>query len=105
MGRHHIVGVTSPVLLDECERVLGRFMEPAFAHEVREAYEELAEVFVPTAVPSVTRDLADDHVVAAAVEGSAECIITRDRDLLDLPPLQSISVLEPLPALHKIRGA
>lgn len=104
-GQHHIEVITSPVLLDEFERVLSRFMDQALAHEVREAFEGLAEVVAPTSVPSVTRDPTDDHVVAAAVAGGAECIINRDRDLLDLPPLDNIAVLEPSPALQMIRAA
>ena len=102
---HHIDVVTSPVLLDELERVLTRFMDRAVAHEFREAFEAIAILVVPSAVPEVTRGPTDDHVVAAAVDGNALCIVTRDKDLLDLHPFNDINILLPAPALHMIRGA
>lgn len=103
-GQHQIDVVTSPVLLAEFERVLARFMDQAIAHEFRESFEALAIVVVPTTVPQVTRDPTDDHVVAAAVAGRAGCIVTRDKDLLVLHPLENIAVHEPLPALQMIRA-
>lgn len=104
-AQHRLDAITSPVLLDEFERVLSRFMEQALAHEVREAFETLADIISPTEVPAVTRDPTDDHVVAAAVTGRAAFIVTRDKDLLDLPSLGTITVLEPLPALQMLRAS
>ena len=41
----------------------------------------------------VTRDLADNRVLEAAIAGGAESIVTNDNDLLDLPPIESIEIV------------
>ncbi|MBA3584139.1 MAG: putative toxin-antitoxin system toxin component, PIN family [Gemmatimonadetes bacterium] len=44
---------------------------------------------------SVSRDPDDDLVLATAISGSCECIITGDRDLLDLGRYREIDILRP----------
>jgi putative PIN family toxin of toxin-antitoxin system len=95
--------ITSLTLLDELEDVLGRFMPRAAATEICNAVQELSYLVEPTRVPVVTRDPDDDHVLAAAVTGRALCVVTRDRDLLDLGRHQGIEILQPAPALALIR--
>jgi putative PIN family toxin of toxin-antitoxin system len=46
-------------------------------------------------LPGVTRDSKDDPVVACAVEGAAEYIVSGDDDLLTLNPYQAIPVVTP----------
>lgn len=89
--------VTSPVLLDELERVLTtRFHVPReLARLARGELETLAEVVAPDEVPSVSRDPDDDEVLAAAVAGGAEAIVTGDRDLLVLRSHRGIPILTP----------
>ena len=43
----------------------------------------------------VCRDADDDMVIAAAITGDAVCIITGDKDLLDLKEYQGIPILKP----------
>ncbi|MGH2659911.1 MAG: putative toxin-antitoxin system toxin component, PIN family, partial [Actinomycetota bacterium] len=49
----------------------------------------------PTEVPRVARDPDDDEVLAAAVVGAAEAIVTGDRDLLSLGTCEGIRILTP----------
>lgn len=87
--------VTSPVLLDELERVLTDALgvPPELARLARSELEALAEVVVPNDVPSVSRDPDDDQVLAAALE--ARAIVTGDRDLLVLQTYRGIPILSP----------
>ena len=89
--------VTSPPLLDELREVLtGRFhVPPELARLVRGELETLAEVVVPDDVPRVSRDPDDDQVLAAAIVGEAEAIVTGDRDLLVLEAHRGIPILTP----------
>ena len=43
-------------------------------------------------IESVCRDPDDDHVIAAALDATADCIITGDRDLLELGSYQGVSM-------------
>ena len=95
--------ISSLTLLDEMEDVLGRFMPRAAAIEIRDAVQEFASLVDPVNVPTVTRDPDDDHVLAAALDGRAAYVITRDRDLLDLERYEGIEILQPAPALAAIR--
>lgn len=46
-------------------------------------------------IPSVCRDPSDNHILAAAKGGSADCIVTGDKDLLVLKHFGKISILAP----------
>ena len=44
---------------------------------------------------SVCRDPEDDNVLAAAIEGKCDCIITGDKDLLILKQYEGVDILSP----------
>jgi predicted nucleic acid-binding protein len=46
-------------------------------------------------VPAVSRDPDDDQVLAAAIRGTVEAIVTGDRDLLVLRTHQGIPIVAP----------
>lgn len=95
--RGDIALVASPALLDELEDVLvGKFgFGRAIARLTRAEIEALAHLVEPSGLPRVSRDPDDDEVLAAAVAGRADVIVTGDRDLLALGVHQGIRILTP----------
>lgn len=93
---------TSEVLLAELQDVLGR---GKFAQMLAQAGQtpqgivaelrRLAVVVMPTHVPRVVpTDADDDHVLAAALYGSADLIVSGDqRDLLPLVSYEGIAIV------------
>lgn len=89
--------VTSPHLLGELQELLERKFgfSAASAAAIRTEFETLAEPVIPQRVPRVCRDSDDDQVLAAAVQGGADCIVTGDRDLLVLASYRGIEIVDP----------
>jgi putative PIN family toxin of toxin-antitoxin system len=89
--------ICSPHILDELERKLvqkGGF-SPSSAAQSRAEIAASSEVVHPILVPRVVRDMDDDHILAAAVVGRADAIVTGDRDLLDLGDRRGIPIVTP----------
>jgi uncharacterized protein len=98
--------IVSPQLIEEIERVLTypkvkkllkkQKTDPG---EVGEAIAKALKVAVLTpgdlTVEAVPDDPADDIVLACAVEGSADFIISGDHHLLDLKNYQGIKIVNP----------
>jgi len=64
-----------------------------------ELFARVAEWVPVTTAIRRCRDPKDDEFLELAVDGKADWIITGDKDLLELSPFQSISVLTPTAAL------
>ncbi len=101
---------TSPVLLAELARVLGRakFLKP-IAHtgitldELIEGYAALAKLVRPAPIPRVViADPDDDHVLACAVAAQVDLIVSGDSDLLDLHEYQGMPIVRAAEALRRI---
>lgn len=89
---------TSEFILDEfAEKLVGKFK--AEPDEAKEAIQLLrSRLTVVTFAPlahSVCRDPDDDHILAAAVSGECDCVITGDKDLLVLTRFGSCLILSP----------
>ncbi len=52
-------------------------------------------IVVKGQLSGVCRDPKDDFILECAVKGSADCIVTGDRDLLSLDPYGAIRILTP----------
>lgn len=91
------VMVSSEVLLDELEDVLIRRF--AFARSrarlTRDELEAVVDLGDPQTVPRASRDPDDDHVIAAALTGAADVIVTGDKDLLVLEEHEGVAILTP----------
>ena len=95
--------ITSPALLDELQRVLEypRIVKRlGWSKEERGQFiESLKTLTLITpgtlSLPGITRDPKDDPVVACAVEGEAEFIVSGDQDLLVLGTYQQVRMVTP----------
>jgi putative PIN family toxin of toxin-antitoxin system len=88
-------------LLDELLGVLrrGKFVRRLALRnlnvpELFDGYAALVRFAAPAVVPpTILRDPADDHVLAAALGAGADLIVSGDADLLDLESFRTIPIL------------
>ena len=97
--RGELTLIVSPAILDEGEAVLGgvkfRFSGEAARGVIKEI-EALAEIVDPaTVVSAVPEDPDDDRVIACALDGRAEYLITGDHHLLKIGVYSALSILNP----------
>lgn len=99
LAQAKLVLLTAPVLLEELDRVL-RYprLQRHYTMEERARFVALvaaiSEVIeLPDSVPRICRDPDDDWVIACAVVGDADVIVSGDRDLLDLQQVRDIPIL------------
>lgn len=102
--------ITTQALLDELLDVVGRAkfagrLERAGATvaSLLSAYRDLVEVVVPAEItPTVIADPDDDAVLACALAGRADLIVSGDAHLLDLKRFHGIRILTVRAALELI---
>jgi putative PIN family toxin of toxin-antitoxin system len=105
--------VTSPALLAELRDVLGRTHlasrlapQRSTVEQAIALYAELAIGVSPLATPRIVPgDVDDDHVIAAAVAGSAEVVVSGDRHLLSLGSHQGIGIVNAAEAVRRVDDA
>lgn len=101
---HHLaqddfVLVTAPELLAELERVLVYpKLQRYYTDDERTRFVALVMalsevVDLPETIPRVSRDPDDDQVIACAVVGEADVIISGDDDLLNLEQVGNMPIL------------
>ena len=97
--QEHFTLVSAPVLLEELARVLRyprlqRYYDSLQRDRFLALIAALSElVELPEAIPPISRDPDDDRVIACAVVGCADVIVSGDRDLLDLREVGGIPIL------------
>ncbi len=79
------------------EKLVEKFKYSAeTAEEAVALFRSRMEVVTPVVLASpVSRDPDDDNILATAVAGNCECIITGDKDLLVLKQFEGIKILSP----------
>ena len=89
--------VTSDYILSEFERVLiAKFgFTRQKAKVTSNAVAKLSEVVVPKTIKKISRDPFDDYIIAAALHGRVDCLVTADKDLLVLDQHQGIRIISP----------
>jgi putative PIN family toxin of toxin-antitoxin system len=110
VAREDIVPVTAAELLAELDRVL-RYprLQRYISEEERTRFVALLMalskvVELPDTIPQICRDPEDDRVIACAVVGDADVIVSGDDDLLVLDRVGEVAVLSPAQLLARIEG-
>jgi len=109
-GTRPVVFLTSPVLLAELEDVLARPKLAAAVNasgltiaELMQRYLGLTTVVASEALdPPVLDDPDDDHVLACALVGKADAIVSGDRGLLQLGSFRGIPILTAPQCLQRL---
>ena len=89
--------LTSRVLLDElAEKMREKFGLDPQNLPLLQIYQDAATVLKPKSLlKPVCRDPDDDELLAIALAGKAEIILTGDKDLLTLKQFQGVKILSP----------
>lgn len=90
--------VTGEVVLQELRRVLGRRigLPPQAVNEIGEFLREHEVTAKPRARAAVPqRDPDDQWILASAIQGRADVLITGDRDLLDIAGTAPVRIVDP----------
>jgi putative PIN family toxin of toxin-antitoxin system len=94
---HHAL-VLSEAILDEFRNVLIKKFgfTPDETRQVVGLLKSRAILVQPTRLPRpVCRDADDDVVLATAISGTCRCLVTGDKDLLELSEYQGIRIVSP----------
>ena len=98
----------SPAIVAEFANVLReKFMWPEDEIKARvKRFARMAEIITPTSVPTIIEnDPADNHILACAVTGAADGIVSGDkRHLLPLKEYEGIPIVRPADFLRMLGG-
>ena len=100
--------VTSPIQLNELQRALGydRLRDRVSPEQVRDFVDNidvLAVVVSPTTLVTVSPDPDDNLILAVAIAGQADLIVSGDkRHMLALQEVEGIPIVTPREALTRI---
>ena len=74
--------------------------------DVFDGYAALVTIVTPAVIaPTITRDPADDQVLAAALAAQADLIVSGDAHLLDLKSFLGIEIVAAAAAVQRIGSA
>ena len=91
--------ISSKFILDE----LAEKLQKKFKYETEDINEALSifrskmEIVIPSQLEQqVCRDIDDDWILATALAGKAQCILTGDKDLLAIARFENIDIISPV---------
>jgi putative PIN family toxin of toxin-antitoxin system len=91
--------ISSTFILNE----LSEKLQKKFKYDDNEIAEALSifrakmQIVIPSKLePQVCRDVDDDWVLATALVGNAQCIVTGDKDLLTISRFEKIDIISPV---------
>ncbi len=99
LAEERFVLVTAPELLQELDRVLHypklqRYYTPAQSRRFVALIAALSElVELPEEIPAISRDRDDDQIIACALVGGADVIVSGDDDLLALGRVGEVEIV------------
>jgi putative PIN family toxin of toxin-antitoxin system len=103
----HYELVVSPAIVAEFARVSRRdfhWDEKKVRIHVR-LINKTAKVVAPKTIPDVIQEDPDDnHILACALAGKANLIVSHDLDLLRLKQYKGIGIMSPIDFLHTLEG-
>jgi uncharacterized protein len=99
--------IISPAIVGEVADVLRRFEWTERDIRVRlKTITKSSEIVIPKTIPNVIpEDPDDNHILACALAGKANLIVSRDLDLLRLKQYGGIGIMSPIDFLHTLEGA
>jgi putative PIN family toxin of toxin-antitoxin system len=104
-GRFRLI-LSPAIVIELTEKLRGKFGWEE--HELRRMLRTLvrkAEIVRPSAVvEAVPGDADDNEIVACAVDGKADVIVSGDRHLLKLREYQGIPIVRPMDFLRMVGG-
>lgn len=95
LTERRIIHITSQYILGEVEAVLVEILQLTRqkAKAATRLIKRQSVVVYPKAIDKVSRDPFDDYILAAAVAGKTDYIITADKDLLVLKRYKNVSIV------------
>lgn len=87
--------ITSGYVLDELERVLHQKFKltPQKARITTRVFARLSVVVAPHTIERICRDPNDDYIIAAALAGHTDYIVTADQDLFVVGEYRGIRII------------
>jgi uncharacterized protein len=99
--------IVSPVIVREFARTTRRdFLVDEKKHlRFMKFLGKRGKIVVPQTIPDVIKEDPDDnHILACALAGNANLIVSRDLDLLRLKKYEEIGFMSPIDFLHTLDG-
>ena len=100
-----VVGITSLTLLAEFIDVLTkRFRFNEFRlKQTEKKIKKNFTIVLPTSTIKIVKDDSDNRVLEAAVEGNCYCVVTGDKELLNLGKFRGIRIVSPSEFLELVK--
>ncbi len=94
---HHELVISEFILNEIREKLVAKFKyRSEVAEQTLRLLRSEMEIVLPAPLDeAVCRDAEDDNILAAALSGNCDCIITGDKDLLVLKRFRDIDILSP----------